>query len=178
LLCEILGYDLHRGVVAAAVRPALDALGDVATVNRVVVAQGLADPANVGALIRNCRAFGVDLLVLDPKGADPLTPRAIRASMGNVFGQRLAVTDTLLAVRQLRDAGCTILAATVGEGAIDVRTLELPARWALLVGNEGQGLSAELIEAADREVTVPIDADADSLNVAAATAVLLHTLRP
>lgn len=177
LLGEILGYDLHRGVVAAGVRPPLSTLPDLTAVRRVVVAQGLADPANVGALIRNCRAFGVDLLVLDPKGADPLTPRAIRASMGNVFRQPLAVLDPVDAVRQLREAGCEILAATVGAAALDVRELAVPARWALLVGNEGTGLSAELLAGADRQVTVPIDPDADSLNVAAATAVLLHALR-
>ncbi len=178
LLREIVGYDLHRGAVAAGLRPVLDQLPDFSARGplRVVVAQGLSDPANVGALIRNCRAFGIDALVLDPKGADPLTPRAVRASMGNVFSQPFTICDPLAAVSQLRAAGVEILAATVRPNAEPIETVTTSPRWALLVGNEGQGLSAAILEQADREVTIPIAPAADSLNVAAASAVLLHQL--
>ncbi|MFY0536659.1 TrmH family RNA methyltransferase [Nannocystis pusilla] len=79
----------------------------------VALAQGLSDPANVGAIVRAARAFGVDLLLLDRAGADPLSRRAIRAAAGNVFAQGLAgVTDLVAVVERLRRAGATVLAAT------------------------------------------------------------------
>jgi tRNA G18 (ribose-2'-O)-methylase SpoU len=178
LLREIVGYDLHRGVIAAGVRPPLDRVPDLPPTGplRVVVAQGLSDPANVGALIRGCRAFAVDLLVLDPKGADPLTPRAVRASMGNVFSQPLVICDPLDAIPGLLAADVEILAATVRPGAEPIQSVKPGPRWALLLGNEGAGLTSEILELATREVTIPIAPAADSLNVAAASAVLLHEL--
>jgi tRNA G18 (ribose-2'-O)-methylase SpoU len=178
LLREIVGYDLHRGAIAAGVRPALGQLPELPAQGplRIVVAQGLSDPANVGALIRNCRAFAIDVLVLDPKGADPLTPRAVRASMGNVFTLPFALCDPLAAVSELRANGVEILAATVRPNAEPIENVTPGDRWALLVGNEGSGLSAPLLECAGREITIPIAPDADSLNVAAASAVLLYHL--
>ncbi len=175
---QILGYDLNRGCVAAATRPDLSALdlGNPAEGLRVVVAVGLGDPVNVGALVRNARAFSVDLVVIDPKGADPFSPRAVRASMGNVFTQRIAIHEPLAALSALREAGCRLLAATVGENARDVRGFNAGPRWALVLGHEGSGLPTEVISACDAEVTVPVACGADSLNVAAASAVLLFAL--
>lgn len=180
LIEEVVGYDMHRGCAAVGRRPALDALPDMRGREQlaVVVAEGLADPVNVGALVRNCRAFAVDLLLLDAKGADPLVPRAIRASVGNVFRQPLAVrTDLADCLTELREqTGARILAATVGGGATRLDALDPPERFVLLVGNEGRGLSEGLLAVADEQVTIPIAAEADSLNVAAASAVLLHRL--
>jgi tRNA G18 (ribose-2'-O)-methylase SpoU len=177
VLRQVVGYDLHRGCVAAARRPdlrlSLDALEPRGPL-RVVVAEGVSDPVNVGALIRNARAFGVDLVIVDPRGADPLVPRAVRASMGNVFAQPLAVHDPLDALRALAGLGCETLAATV-DGA-SVRGAPVPERWALALGHEGHGLSEAARALCARTVTVPLQEGADSLNVAAAGAVLLYAL--
>jgi tRNA G18 (ribose-2'-O)-methylase SpoU len=176
-LRELAGFDFHRGALACARRP--DAWKvDEALLRRerltIVIAAGLADPRNVGALIRNARAFGVDWVIVDMHGADPLSRVAIRASMGNVF--RVPITIEALPGR-VRELGCTIVAATPEQGAEDLHAFVRPDRIALLVGNEGEGLSAEMLGLADRRVRIPIAREADSLNVAAATAVLLDRLR-
>lgn len=176
-LRELVGFDFHRGALACAVRPAVWAI-DEGVLERerltIVIAAGLADPRNLGALIRNARAFGVDAVIVDAHGADPLSRVAIRASMGNVFRVPIAIEALPGRIRAL---GCSIVAATPDDGAEDLHGFVRPDRIALLVGNEGEGLSAELLALADRRVRIPIAREADSLNVAAATAVLLDRLR-
>lgn len=190
VLNEVVGFDLHRGCVACGVRPVDD--DDRATKivdslrNRerstMVVAQGLSDPANVGAVVRCCRAFAVDLLAVDAHAADPFERRSIRASMGHVFTQPLVACDDLASwVARARDrlgAGAGVLAAVAGSGAIGINEAKSPDHLVILLGNEGCGVAPDLLSRADRRVTIPIDEAVDSLNVAAATAVLLHVLRP
>ena len=198
-LRTVLGFDLHRGVIACGIRPpalvpdlspwacpiepvlgadSLAALLARPTFTALLV-QGLADPANLGSILRSARAFAVDLVLLDRRGADPLARRAIRAAMGHVFAQPLAlVADLAGALDLLKSAGAGIWAATVGPRARPVNDLVRPPRLVLMVGNEGAGLPAPLLARADLELTIPISPEVDSLGVAAATAVLLHALRP
>lgn len=180
VLDAIAGLALHRGCLALARRPApAPVVGPPLERPRtiVVAAQGLGDPANVGALVRGCRAFGVDLLLLDARGADPFSPRAVRAAMGHVFTQPLVVSRDLVDdVTRLRAEGRRVLAATVSRTATPLPRLARPAHAVLLLGHEGEGLRRDLLDLADEEVTVPIAPDVDSLNVAAAAAVLLYAL--
>ena len=145
----------------------------------VVVAEGLADPSNLGALVRNARAFRASAVVVDPRGASPHDRRAIRASMGHVFTVPIVTLEPVRAIEHLRDiCDAEVMAATIGPHAVSVERIPDPTRArVLLVGNEGQGLSRAARELADLEVTVPVDPQADSINVAAATAILLHRLR-
>ena len=177
LLDDVAGVAVHRGCLACARRPDPAPLPSLPPSASVLVAAGVADPANLGALARNARAFGVGLLLLGPTGADPYSPRAVRASMGNVF--RLPVhraADLPAAIAALR-SGRQVWAATVSPAARPVGAVT-PAPCVLLLGNEGHGLPAELIALADGELTIPMAPGADSLNVAAASAVLLHALTP
>ena len=196
ILRLVLGFDFHRGVIACGVRPpALDLSPGTCPIGPVLGAsplaallarptftallvQGLADPANLGSILRSARAFAVDLVLLDRRGADPLARRAIRAAMGHVFAQPLALVTDLAAALDLLKDHAEIWAATVGPRARPVDDLVRPPRLVLMVGNEGAGLPAPLLAHADLELTIPIAPEVDSLGVAAATAVLLHALRP
>lgn len=193
-LAAVVGFDFHRGVAACGVRPpglewglsdrtgpedVLAAWTGALAGPRwtVLVAQGLGDPANVGSLVRSARAFGVDGVIVDRAGADPLSRRAIRAAMGHVFTLPVVgIADLAGAVAALRGRGARVLAATLGARARPLHTVERPARLVLMVGSEGEGLPAALCAAADEEVTIPIAPAVDSLGVAAATAVLLYAL--
>lgn len=196
---EAVGFQFHRGVAACGLRPVGLRWGDMSEetafknvpedilqeslggpTSTVVLAQGLVDPANVGAIVRAARAFGVDLLLFDRRGADPLSRRAIRAAAGNGFAQRMVgVSDLVASVESLRRAGVTVLAATPGaraRPAQSLRSVARPARVAVLVGSEGEGLPDALCAAADVEVSIPMAPGVDSLGVAAATAILLYAL--
>lgn len=176
LLRDIVGFDLHRGAIAAADRRPHPALADVlATARTVAVLEGLNDPENLGAIARSARALGVDALVLDPTCIDPYTRRTVRVSMGEILFLPCARAPTdgwpQATLGALHAAGFTSWALTPAADAVDIWELDRPAKLALLLGAEGPGLSAPTIAAASARVRLPIHPDVDSLNVGAAAAV-------
>lgn len=184
LVRAVVGFDFHRGCLALISRPVTPPPDAIARAlpegpARVLVAEGLADPANLGAVIRNARAFGVDL-VLHGRGADPWSRRAIRAAMGQSLSLPVIGCEDLPAavsrVRRALGPGTRTVAAVVQPGATPLSDYRPGPRWVLMVGNEGAGLSEPLRAQADDAVTIPLAPGVDSLNVAAATAVMLWSL--
>ena len=134
---ETVGFELHRGVVASAERPApLDPAAIVAGARRVVVAERINDLENLGSLFRNARAFGADAVLLDPETADPLGRRPVRVSMGHVlhvpFARLEPWPDALDLVRQ---AGLTVV-ALAASGAEEGHQADLVARPAARAGGD------------------------------------------
>lgn len=179
LLHEIIGFKFHRGCIATVKKPVvgLPDFEKLGARSRVVFAEAVSNPSNMGSLIRNCRSFGVDLLVYTESSGDPFSRHAVRTGMGNVFSQPLACVDDLAdAIRAYRHKGAAIFAATLGEKAVSLRNVKPQPHTAIVLGNEKTGLLPSTIAAATHEVTIPMDAGADSLNVAAASAVFLYAL--
>jgi tRNA G18 (ribose-2'-O)-methylase SpoU len=173
VLAATVGFDLHRGAIAAADRQPLPTLDDVvAGASKLAVLEGLNDPENLGAVARSARAFGIDGLVLDPHCIDPYYRRTIRVSMGEVLflpvARALAWPDELAV---LHAAGFETWALTPDPGAVALWPLAVPDRVAVLLGAEGSGLAAATMAAATRRVRIPIAAGVDSLNVGHAAAV-------
>jgi len=175
LLRELVGFDLHRGAIAAADRRPQPSLSELAsTTRRLAVLEGLNDPENLGAIARSARALGVDGLVLDPTCTDPYSRRTVRVSMGEILflpSCRTERDDWPAALGALHSAGFESWAMTPAGDATDIWSLDPPARLALLFGAEGPGLGTASMNTATRRVRLPIRADVDSLNVAAAAAV-------
>ena len=135
---------------------------------------GVQDPGNVGTMIRTAAAAGVDQVVLSPQCAFAWSPKALRAGQGAHF-LTVLVEDTDLPAwsARFRAAGGRVV-ATVAAGAPSVFDSDLSGRIAIAIGSEGQGLSASLLAAADQRVTIPMATGSESLNAAAAAAVLLY----
>ena len=175
---QTVGFNMHRGVVASARRGAPLRVNDiVADATRVVVTEGVTDPENLGGLFRNAAAFGVDGLLLDSTTCDPLSRRTIRVSLGHALRVPFARSSVDEAVGALRAARITTVALTPHRSATDVRDLPTDARYALLVGNEGDGLSDAARQSADITARIAMADGVDSLNVATAAAVALAFLR-
>jgi len=187
-MAEVTGVHFHRGVLAAGERAALPSVADlVATTDRVLVLEAINDHENVGALFRNAAAFGVGGVVLDPTTADPLYRRATRVSLGHVLRVPFARAERWPGVLDdLRAAGFTTLALAPDAAArpfdpgsppratpLGAALAEVGPRVALLVGAEGDGLSAGALAAADLRVRIPMAAGVDSVNVATAAAIAL-----
>ncbi len=173
VLAAIVGFDLHRGVVAAAARPRPPAVADLlATARTVALVEGINDPENLGALARAARALFVDGLILDPTCTDPYTRRNVRVSMGEVLHLPIARDDQWDGIAaRCRNAGFDVWALTPADDADDVWALPVPGRVALALGAEGPGLSDQLLHDASRRVRIPIADDVDSLNVGHAAAI-------
>ncbi len=166
---EIAGFDIHRGVLAAATRPSpRDAAAVLAEARIVAVLEGINDHENMGVIFRNADALGVDAVLLDPTCCDPLYRRAIRVSMGAVF-------DTPFA--RVAGAGALDGRASIGltpSGDVDLDQIEPPDRVAILLGAEGPGLSAASLAACHHRARIGMRPGVDSIGVASASAIAFH----
>ena len=164
----IAGFDIHRGVLAAAHRPPPpDLAALLARAQVVAVLEGINDHENMGAIFRNAAALGIHALLLDPTCCDPWYRRAIRVSMGTVFDMPHARLSSL---EQL--AGFTLVALTP-RGDEELRRVDAD-RVALVLGAEGPGLSEGALDACEHRMRIPIRADVDSIGVASAAAIAFH----
>jgi tRNA G18 (ribose-2'-O)-methylase SpoU len=172
-LASLLGFPFHRGVVAAMPRPAssLDRSIFARPRSTVVVTTGLADPANVGAIIRTARAFAIDLVVTD---SDPWTRKAIRASAGLVFDQTLWHVPRIDEALDALEPHTQLVACTPAPMATPLPDYARPRHVAFLFGSEAAGLPASLLARAAVHLRIPLVPGVDSLNVTAAAAIILH----
>ena len=192
VLERMTGFHLHRGALAAMQRPVLPSLaGLLATARsgeparRVVVLENLVDHTNVGAAFRSAAALGVDAVLVTPQCADPLYRRSVRVSMGTVFQVPWTRLDSWPGdIATLQGAGFTVASLALSDDSVSLDEFaSLPAlrgpdaRLAMVMGTEGDGLGWRTIAACDYTVKIPMDHGVDSLNVAAASAVVFWATR-
>lgn len=180
---QLAGLNLHRGCLALAQRPPALASDTVcAAARRIVVLEAIGNPDNIGGIFRNAAAFGVDGVLLAPGCADPFYRKAIRTSMAATLRVPFAeLSSWPHGLRDIKAGGFSIVALTPhasAERLADFAARPLPARLALLLGNEGDGLSAGVLAEADVQVRIPVTAAVDSLNVAVACGIALSWLSP
>lgn len=136
-----------------------------------ILLENMQDPGNVGAMLRTANAFCVPAVVLLGACADPWSPKTVRASMGAVFRQKI-IEANYCDIEKLRSSGVRFLGAALGEKAEDVRRVSFDCS-VVAIGNEGSGLSGELLEMCDGLVLIPMNPQCESLNAAAAAAVIM-----
>jgi RNA methyltransferase, TrmH family len=165
------------GVVAIArARPAdvRVVMATVADLPLVLVLAGLQDPGNVGAIVRAAAAFGASGVVAIEGSANPFGWKALRGAMGGTFRLPIAARGSLPEViASARELGVRLVAA-VPRGGTPLPALDLREPTAIVLGGEGAGLSAAVMAAVDETVTIPMQAPAESLNVAIAAALILY----
>ena len=175
----IVGFPIHRGILAVARRPALPPV-DVLLANLpetalVVGLIGLANHDNVGGIFRNAAAFGAHALLLDQETCDPLYRKAIRVSVGGALVvpfTRAPSADALM--QALAEASFEVIALSPS-GSETLSRVQPSRRTALLLGAEGPGLPLGLL-ARTRTVSIPMSGGFDSLNVATTSGIALHHL--
>jgi tRNA G18 (ribose-2'-O)-methylase SpoU len=178
LLSDVVGFRVTRGVLASADRPApLSPHAVMDGTSRLALLESLNDFENLGSLFRNAAAFGVGGALLDPHCADPLYRRSVRVSMGHALRIPFSVLDGWPAsIESVRRRGFTVIALSPRAGAVPLRSIDPPRRWAVLLGAEGPGLTAAAMAQADLIVRIPMASGVDSLNVATAAAVAFAEL--
>ncbi len=177
VLAGLTGFELTRGVLCAMRRPKLPTVQEVCrNARRIAVLEGLADPTNVGAVFRSAAALGIDAVCLTDTCCDPLYRRAVRVSMGTVFQIPWTRIDSVL---QLKAMGFKTAAMALSDNSVSIEDPELCSeeRLAIIIGNEGRGLSAETVSSSDYTVRIPMSHGVDSLNAASAAAVAFWQLR-
>ena len=141
----------------------------------ILVLAGLQDPGNVGTLLRSAEAFAATGVLLLPGTASPWNPKALRASAGSAF-RVPAIHATEAEVLDLLAQHSIPAIAAVARAGISVSAAPLAGPCALLIGNEGAGLSDSLIAAAAHRITIPMPGNVESLNAAIAGSLLLYEI--
>jgi TrmH family RNA methyltransferase len=161
--------------IAALVHPPAFSMEDLfaGAAPLILVLAGLQDPGNVGTLLRSAEAFGATGVLLLPGAANPWNPKALRASAGSAF-RVPAIHATEPEALNLFDRHRIPAIAAVARSGVAVTKAPLAGPCALLIGNEGVGLSKILVSAAKHRVTIPTPGDVESLNAAIAGSLLLY----
>ncbi|WP_210484505.1 TrmH family RNA methyltransferase [Microvirga antarctica] len=175
----IVGFPMHRGILAVAARPVLPSpaalLATLPAQALVVGLIGIANHDNVGGIFRNAAAFGADAVLLDPTSCDPLYRKAIRVSVGGVLVVPFARSPSATQMADhLTSAGFEILSLSPS-GREPLSSLRRGEKTALLLGAEGPGLP-DAILSRSRTISIPMRGGFDSLNVATTSGIALHHL--
>jgi 23S rRNA (guanosine2251-2'-O)-methyltransferase len=142
----------------------------------VIVLDHIEDPQNLGAVLRSADVFAADLVLAPRKRSAPLTDAAVKASAGAAAYAPLALVPNLAeALRRLKEAGYWLYAADMGGASLV--DADLSPRSAIVLGNEGAGVSRLLRAECDFALSIPMAGHVDSLNVSAAAAVLMYEYR-
>ena len=143
---------------------------------RLVALDGVQDPGNVGTIIRTADAAGLDGVLLSNQCADVFSPKVLRATMGSIFRMNLRTTDDLPGeLTKLREKGYSILSSQL-DGTPFYERQGVAERFALIIGNEGNGVSEQVQQTATHRVRLPMRGGAESLNAAIAAAIMMYEL--
>lgn len=178
LLAQLTGYTLTRGVLCAMHRLQPQPVKTICeNARRIVVIDHVVDSTNIGAIFRSAAALGIDAILLTPTSCDPLNRRSIRVSMGSVFLIPWTWMDTPISNLKKYGFKTAAMALTHRSVSISHPQLHLEPKLAIIMGNEGDGLSEAVLNDSDYTVRIPMSHQVDSLNVAAAAAVAFWELR-
>ncbi len=175
-----------EGILAVASFPTFHATGATARKmllqvaekqQSVLLLESVRDPGNVGAILRSAAAFGIGCVAVSADCADIYNSKTIRGAMGALFRMKIAVfSDITEAVALLRENGHRVYAAALDREAMKLSSSALHRGDCVVIGNEGHGLSREVIASCDQSLYIPMEAGSESLNAAIAASVILWSL--
>jgi TrmH family RNA methyltransferase len=171
VLAAVCDTKTPQGIAAVVRMKEQSALG-----KHIVVLDGVQDPGNVGTIIRTADAAGLNGVLLSNQCADVFSPKVLRATMGSIFRMNLRTTDDLPGeLTKLREKGYSILSSQL-DGTPFYERQDVAERFALIIGNEGNGVSEQVQQTATHRVRLPMRGGAESLNAAIAAAIMMYEL--
>lgn len=180
VLRELAGYALTGGIFAAMRRKKLPSIDEIiADKNIIAVLENVQNPTNVGSIFRSAAAMNIDGIILTYDCSDPLYRRAERVSMGTVFQIPWTKTDKSMDyLSVLSDKGFAVVSMALSKDAVSILDPRIKEedKLAVILGNEGYGLSDDTIRRSDYVAMIPMNPVVDSLNVGAASAVMFWEL--
>ena len=182
VLESIVGFNLHQGIMAVARVPqerSLDkAIHSISKPHLLVAMDGLVNAENVGVVVRNCAAFGVDAVIVGETSSSPYLRRAVRNSMGAIFTFPVIHSNNLIeSLTVLRTNYATRVIAAHPHEESSLFSSDLAGNICVVFGNEGDGISEQILNVCDEHLSIPMMNGTDSLNVASASAAFLYEAR-
>ena len=180
VLRELAGYALTGGILCAMKRKPLLSVEEIIREKRLIaVLENVQNPTNIGAIFRSAAAMGVEAVIVTSDSSDPLYRRAERVSMGTVFQIPWTKADKDLDyLKTLSDNGFATVAMALSDNSVNIsdKRIKEEKKLAVILGSEGYGLKEETIKRSDYVAKIPMNPVVDSLNVAAASAVMFWEL--
>jgi len=175
-MSQIVGHKIHHNCMMHAKRPADTPLKELDPT--ILLLDNITSSENVGAIARSMAALGVTSLMFAKSSPHPFNRRALRVSMG--YASRLkihrynAIKESIYTLKEL---GYTIYAAEVTPNAKQLATLQVAKKWVLIVGHEGFGIADDILELCDAVVSIEMQPDVKSFNVAIAASIILYSFK-
>ncbi len=144
---------------------------------KILLLDGIQDPGNLGTIIRSAVAFNVDTIILTEDTVDAYNPKVLRATQGMFYHVNIINRKGIEIIMLLQNLGVPVYGTSVSDG-VDARTLSSKEKekFALVMGNEGNGVREEISERCTKNLYIPMNKNAESLNVGVATSILLYEL--
>ncbi len=143
--------------------------------NKILILDEIQDPGNLGTIIRSAVAFNIDTIILSEKCADVYSPKVLRASQGMIFNIDIIITKLEEIIPKLKESNIPILGTKVTNGN-EIKSLEKMQKFAIIMGNEGNGVKNHLFDLCDEYIYIKMNNSCESLNVAVATSIILYEL--
>ena len=173
LMQKISNVKTPQGILFSCERPVagLDTLqGD-----RFMVLEGLQDPGNLGTIIRTADAFALDGIILCEGCVDPISPKVVRATMGAAFRLPIAAATMEETAEFFKQKQIPLYATALSDKSVPLTTVDL-TRAAVLIGNEGRGISKKAASLSDRLIIIPMEGRAESLNASVAASIIMYEM--
>lgn len=148
----------------------------LAEAKKVLLLDHLQDPGNLGTLIRSAVSFGLDAIVLSGDCADPYGPKAIQSSQGALFHISVQTADLAKTIADLKAKAIPVFGAALHQNSKELHDLAIPACFAIMIGNEGQGIRPQLLAQCSSLVHIEM-ASFESLNAAIAGSILMYAFQ-
>lgn len=174
VLKELTDSKTPQGIIAEVAMPTLP-LADLKA-GRYLVLEDVQDPGNVGTMIRTADAAGLDGVLISDKSADIYNQKTLRSMQGSHFHLPVWRTNVYEACETLQNLGVPLIATTLSKDSVDYKTVKHDGNFALVMGNEGNGISNKMTNQADVLAHIIMPGQAESLNVAVATGIVLFSL--
>lgn len=144
---------------------------------KIMFFESVRDPGNIGTIIRNSAAFGIDRLIFSSDCADIYSSKVIRSAMGAIFKVKINVVEDLkTSILNIKNSGYNILGAALDKYSLILGKYKLSAKDAVIIGNEGKGISKETLNLCDNTLLIPMQNNTESLNAAMATTIIMWEL--
>ena len=145
---------------------------DFKNIDKCVLLENIQNPSNLGSILRSCDALGVKTVVISSSSCDLFSPKVLRGSMGAAFRLNLVETENMEEfIENLKSNGVEVYAAVPSGDALRIGDIEFKNKCAIALGNEGNGLTQNVINACDFKMTIPMNELSESLNVSVAAGI-------
>ena len=143
--------------------------------NKVLILDDIQDPGNLGTIIRSSVAFNVDTIILSENTVDLYNSKVIRSTQGMIFNINIIRSDLDIIIKSLKKQDYKIYGTNVNNGK-NIKTVEKRKKFAIIVGNEGNGVRSSILDLCDENIYINMNTNCESLNVAVATSIILYEL--